>query len=59
VQTEAVMKILAMQSSAYEGVRKLAIVVSSALNTMQAERSFQSDRMKVFTRMEDAVAWLE
>jgi hypothetical protein len=59
VQTEAVMKILAAQNAAHEGVRRLAIVVSSTLNTMQAHRSFQSDRIRVFKEMEDAVAWLE
>ena len=58
VQTEAVMQILATQSSANEGVRKLAIVVSSTLNTMQAQRSFQSDRIRVFKDMNDALTWL-
>lgn len=58
VQTEAVMKILAAQSSANDGVRKLAILVSSTLNTMQAQRSFQSDRIKVFKDKDEALAWL-
>jgi hypothetical protein len=59
VQSEGVMKILAAQSAANEGVRKLAILVSSTLNSMQAQRSFQSDRIEVFKDMDDAVAWLE
>ena len=59
VQTEAVMKILAARSTPGEGARKLAIVVSRALNTMQAQRSFPTDRVKVFKDMEDATAWLE
>jgi hypothetical protein len=53
------MKILAAQSAANEGVRKLAILVSSTLNTMQAHRSFQSNRIRIFKDMDDALAWLE
>lgn len=59
VQTEAVMNILATQSSANNGVRKLAIVVTSTLNTLQAQRSFKSDRIRVFQDINDAFAWLD
>jgi hypothetical protein len=59
VQSEAVMKILSAQNAAYEGVRKMAIVVSSTLNTMQAHRSFQSERIGVFKDMDEAFAWLD
>lgn len=46
VQSEGVMKILSAQSSANEGVRKLAVVLSSTLNTMQAQRSFSRTASK-------------
>jgi hypothetical protein len=58
VQTEKVMDILARQSATHEGARKMAIVVSSALNTLQAQRSFSSDRVKVFQNLGEATHWL-
>ncbi len=60
VQSGAVMKILAsdLHSSTSEGSRKMAIVVSTTLNQLQAERSFNSDAIRVFRDEQAALAWL-
>ena len=60
VQSEPVMRILASMSrdSLAEGSRKLAILVATALNELQAQRSFSSDRIRIFRAETEAMAWL-
>ena len=60
VQSAEVMQLLATmsRSSANNGSRKLAILVSTALNDLQANHSLASDRIRVFREEAKALDWL-
>jgi hypothetical protein len=60
VQTAEVMKILTdlSRGPGNAGSRKLAILVSTALNSLQAEHTLASDRIHVFRDEGKAFAWL-
>lgn len=60
IQSAEVMKILAMmsRSSTNEGSRRLAILVSTALNGLQAQQSLANDTIRVFRDEAAALGWL-
>lgn len=60
IQSAEVMKILSMMSRgpANDGSRRLAILVSTSLNGLQAQHSLADDRIRIFRDEAAALVWL-